>query len=151
MIQKNTNLLFLALTAGLLLITAAVANAKVNTGVFSNTAIHGYDPVAYFTEGKAIKGDREFTYEWKDVKWRFASQEHLDLFTADPAKYAPQYGGYCAWATSQGYLANGDPKVWTIWEDKLYLNFNEEVKEKWVQDIPGYVKLADENWPELAQ
>ena len=111
-------------------------------------AIKGYDPVAYHKEGKPVKGSNKYELTWKDAKWRFASAEHRDLFKTNPETYAPRYGGYCAWAVSQGYTASVDPEnAWTIFEGKLYLNYNVEVKEKWQMDIPGNIKKADANWP----
>jgi hypothetical protein len=111
-------------------------------------AIKGYDPVAFHTAGKPTKGSGKYELEWKDAKWRFASAENRALFEADPEKYAPQYGGYCAWAISEGYTASVDPEnAWSIVDGKLYLNYNVEVKEKWEKDIPGHIQKADANWP----
>ncbi|CAM4142024.1 YHS domain-containing (seleno)protein [Vibrio agarivorans] len=116
---------------------------------FFGKAIKGYDPVAYFTQGKPVKGDADFVYEWNDAKWYFASKQHLETFMSNPEKYAPQYGGYCAWAVSNGYTAKIDPNAWRIVDDKLYLNYNKSVQEKWQQDIAGNVAKADKNWPSL--
>ena len=111
-------------------------------------AIKGYDPVAYHVDGKPAEGSDKYELKWKDAKWRFANAKHRDLFEADPDRYAPRYGGYCAWAVSQGYTASVDPKnAWSIVDGKLYLNFDVEVKEKWEKDIPGNIKKADANWP----
>jgi YHS domain-containing protein len=116
---------------------------------FFGKAIKGYDPVAYFTQGKPVEGDADFAYEWNDAKWYFASKQHLEAFMSNPEKYAPQYGGYCAWAVSNGYTAKIDPNAWRIVDDKLYLNYNKSVQEKWQQDIAGNVAKADKNWPSL--
>ncbi|MDN2482814.1 YHS domain-containing (seleno)protein [Vibrio agarivorans] len=116
---------------------------------FFGKAIKGYDPVAYFTQGKPVKGDADFVYEWNDAKWYFASKQHLEAFMSNPEKYAPQYGGYCAWAVSNGYTAKIDLNAWRIVDDKLYLNYNKSVQEKWQQDIAGNVAKADKNWPSL--
>lgn len=110
-------------------------------------ALKGYDPVAYFNDGKAVEGSEQFTHEWNGANWRFASAEHRDAFIREPEKYAPQFGGYCAWAVSHGYTAKGDPNAWKIVDDKLYLNYNQDVKAKWEQDVPGYISRGDENWP----
>jgi hypothetical protein len=111
-------------------------------------AIKGYDPVAYHTDGKPAEGSDQYELKWKDAKWRFASAEHRDLFRADPEKYAPRYGGYCAWAVAQGYTAGVDPEnAWTIVDGILYLNYDIKIKEKWEKDIPGNIKKADANWP----
>ena len=111
-------------------------------------AIKGYDPVAFYKDGKPVKGSDKYEYKWKDAKWRFASAENRDLFKANPENYAPRYGGYCAWAVSQGSTAGVDPKnAWKIVEGKLYLNYNVDIQEKWAADIPGNIKKADANWP----
>ncbi len=112
-------------------------------------AIKGYDPVAYFTDGRPVRGKEEFQYEWKGAKWRFASAEHRDLFKAGPDKYAPQYGGYCAYAVSQGKTADIDPDAWNIVNGRLYLNLSRDVQKIWSRDIPGYIRKADLNWPRI--
>ena len=120
--------------------------------VFTNfwgKAIRGYDPVAYFKQGQAVEGQKEFQFIWKDAKWYFSSQENRNDFIRAPESYAPQYGGYCAWAVSQGYTANIDPEAWNIHEGKLYLNYSQEVKKTWAKDIPGNIQKGDENWPKL--
>jgi YHS domain-containing protein len=110
-------------------------------------AIKGYDPVAYFTDMKPVKGSPEFEYSWRGARWRFSSAAHREMFRADPVKYAPGYGGYCAYAVSQGKLADIDPDSWTIYESRLYLNLNKDVQKLWEKDKPGYIRKADENWP----
>lgn len=126
---------------------AALAKDPVYTGRFSNLAVDGYDPVAYFTEGAPVKGDKEFTTDYNGAEWRFASADNLAAFKAAPEKYAPQYGGYCAWAVSQNYTARGNPENFTVVDGKLYLNYNDEIQARWEADIPGFVAKADENWP----
>ncbi|MEQ9314982.1 MAG: YHS domain-containing (seleno)protein [Henriciella sp.] len=123
--------------------------APVYTGNFSNTAVQGHDPVAYFTDGKPVKGSKEFTAEYQGAEFRFATADNLAAFKADPAKYAPQYGGYCAWAISQGYAAKGDADHWKIVDGKLYLNYNKKIQEDWEQDQASYIVQADTNWPEV--
>ena len=113
-------------------------------------AIKGYDPVAYFTQQKAVKGSAFYSYHWDGVTWYFASIEHRDLFKANPQEYVPQYGGYCAWAMSRGYFAGVDPKVWYIYNEKLYLNYNEGIGKKWEKDIPGSIEKGDAQWKRLA-
>lgn len=110
-------------------------------------AVRGTDVVAYFTQGKAVAGDEEFSHDWRGVTWLFASAEHRDQFAANPEAYAPAYGGYCAWAVSQGYTAPIDPNAWAIVDDQLYLNFNRNVQRRWERDIPGNIAKADANWP----
>jgi len=126
---------------------AFAKSAEIYTGYFSSLAVGGYDSVAYFKDGKPVEGKAEFSMEYKGATWRFASQANLDAFKADPTAYAPQYGGYCAWAVSQGYTASGDPHVWTIVNNKLYLNYDKSVQTKWEKDIPGFIAKADKNWP----
>ena len=114
-------------------------------------AIGGADPVAYFTEESFVPGSAEHTYEWQGATWQFASAENRELFANSPEDYAPQYGGYCAWAVGQKALAAIDPNAWSIVEGKLYLNANERIQDRWNKDIPGNIALADQNWPELSQ
>ncbi len=109
-------------------------------------AIHGYDTVAYFTEGKPMKGSADFSHAWQDARWQFASATNRDLFTADPDRYAPQYGGYCALGLSAGEYADIDPNAWTIVEDKLYLNNTMEYREAWRKAPKAYFATADYNW-----
>lgn len=116
---------------------------------FFGKAIRGYDPVAYFTQSKAIEGNDDYRYEWNGAEWRFFSKQHLDLFKADPEQYAPQYGGYCAWAVSKGYTAKIDPQAWNIVGGKLYLNYSKSVQQTWQGDIAGNIANADANWPIL--
>ena len=112
-------------------------------------AIRGYDPVAYHAEGKPVKGKRAHRVEWKGATWSFASAENKALFEADPEKYAPRYGGYCAWAVSNGYTASIDPDAWSIVDGKLYLNYSLGVRTQWSENIPGNIAKGDVNWPKL--
>lgn len=140
-----------------LLLTAALpvlaANWNVDQGgTFTRgtgAMIKGYDPVAYFTEGKPVKGSAEYAHEYDGHTFWFASEEHRRLFVADPEKYAPQYGGYCAWAVAQGELADIDPNAWAIHDGRLYLNYNANIQSRWEADIPGHIVRADANWPQL--
>jgi len=110
-------------------------------------AVDGSDVVAYFTEGAPVAGDEAITHDYMGTTWRFSTEANRDAFAADPAAYAPQYGGYCAYAVSQGYTAPTVPEAWTIVDGKLYLNFSTSVRRRWARDIPGYVAAADANWP----
>lgn len=141
---------FLMVAALLLcLTTPSVGEAKDE--IYTNwwgLAIKGYDPVAFFKNGVPVEGSNEYELTWKEAKWRFTSAENRDLFKADPGQYAPQYGGYCAWAVAEGSTASVDPKnAWKIVEGKLYLNYNKEIQAKWAKDIPGNIARADANWP----
>lgn len=112
-------------------------------------AIKGYDPVAYFTENRPVKGIQEHEYEWNGAIWQFASSAHRDEFRRDPEKYAPGYGGYCAYAVSQGKTADIDPEAWTVFEDRLYLNLDKDVQKLWEKNRREYIRKADENWPRI--
>jgi YHS domain-containing protein len=130
----------------------AVSFAFQHSAVYKtkdNLALSGYDAVSYFKYGKPVPGKPEFSYKWMDATWRFSSSENRDAFASDPEKYAPQYGGYCAFGTSQGHLVPGDPQAWKVVDNKLYLNYNKDVQKYWLQDVPGYIRKADENWPKL--
>ena len=132
------------------LFVVPVAAQKVNTS-FRGLAIDGYDPVAYFTESKPVKGDSKFTAEFGGARYRFASAANRDLFLKDPAKYVPQYGAYCAYAVSRGYTADTDPRAWKIVEGRLFLNYNLEVQKLWEADVPGNITKGDANWPALSR
>ena len=123
----------------------ARAEKPINATLFG-VAIKGYDPVAYFTVSKPGKGESDFTYEWNGATWRFASTAHRDAFKTEPEKYAPQFGGYCAWAVSQGETAGIDPGAWKIVNGKLYLNYSLEIQKKWESDVPGNISKAEVNW-----
>ena len=127
--------------------TKAFALDPTYTGIFSSDAIKGYDTVAYFTENKPVKGKSEFSLEYNEAKWLFSSQENLDLFKADPEKYAPQYGGYCAYAVSQGSTASIRPELFTIYNGKLYLNYNDSINDKWSANKDSFIEEADKKWP----
>lgn len=133
----------------ILLIMAPLAHAAdpIYTGFFSNVAVGGYDPIAYFTEGEAVEGDQAHALEYMGAEFRFNSESNLAMFRADPEKYAPQYGGYCAWAMATGDFAKGDPHYWAIVDGKLYLNYDRKIQEKWQKDIPGFIESADARWP----
>ena len=113
-------------------------------------AVRGTDVVAYFTERRAIAGSPAFTHDWRGATWRFASAANRDLFAADPDRYAPAYGGFCAFAVSEGYTAPIDPQAWRIVDGRLFLNYDQAIKRRWERDIPGRVARADANWPRLS-
>lgn len=126
---------------------AKAAEPPVFIGEFAGVAINGYDAVAYVSSNRAVKGDPALTVDWNGATWRFSSAANRDAFKADPARYAPQYGGYCAWAVAQGYTASTDPDAFTVHEGKLYLNYSKSVERKWRKDIPGNVAKGNRNWP----
>lgn len=114
-------------------------------------AIQGYDPVAYFTQSAAMKGESRFSHDWNGVTWRFASAEHRAAFQADPERYAPQFGGYCAYAVANGYTAKTDPRAWHIEDGKLYLNFNDDVRTQWHGQRHDLIRKGHRNWPGVIQ
>jgi YHS domain-containing protein len=130
-------------------VSPAAAKDPISTGFLSSLAVSGYDPVAYFTAGKPVEGRGNHEYEWNGATWRFSSAENLSSFKSDPEAYAPQYGGYCAWAVSQGYTASSDPQAWRIVDGKLYLNYSKGVQKTWAQDVPGNIAKGDANWPKV--
>ena len=122
--------------------TANAADA-VYTSYFSSKAVSGYDVVSYFTESKPVKGSSKYTFEYQGADWYFSSAENLALFKTNPVKYAPQYGGHCAWALSNDQIAPGNAPFWTVYNDKLYLNYDKSVMDTWVTDKDAFIKQAD--------
>ncbi|HXO22576.1 MAG TPA: YHS domain-containing (seleno)protein [Thermoanaerobaculia bacterium] len=109
-------------------------------------ALGGFDAVAYFTDGKAVAGKADLHHSWKGAEWHFASADDRDRFAADPGKYAPQYGGHCAWGMAQDHLQNGDPEVWKIVGGKLYLFINQDAREQWEKGLPATLSQGDQAW-----
>ncbi len=142
-IRRSLHAAAIALTLSLPL-SAAWSAEEVN--IQNGYAVHGYDVVAYFTEGEPTLGVDEFQTEYDGATFRFASADHLAAFEADPEAYVPAYGGFCAFGTAMGRKFDGDPQVWKIVDGKLYLNVNQSVQERWEGDIPGFVRGADNNW-----
>lgn len=134
------------------LLISGAANAKddaVNTGWFNNTAIKGYDSVAYFTQNKAIKGNDKYTFSYLGADWHFSSEENKTAFAENPKRYAPQYGGWCAYAMADDGNAVGiDPEAFYIHEDKLYLNYSQSVQQKWLSNLLPYIVMADGYYPQ---
>jgi len=145
---KTTGMILLNFSAAFFLLTGAgnMADGKPQA---DDTAIKGYDTVAYFKSGQAVKGIETVTFQWHGMTWFFSTKENRNLFAAAPESYAPQYDGYCAWAMSEGRKAQTDPEVWTIVNGKLYLNCSKTAYEKWSKDIPGNIKKADSNWSKI--
>lgn len=134
--------------ATLLFHASANAGSSINTGYFGGVAIEGYDPVAYFSKGKPMKGSEKFAYDWLGATWHFASGEHRGLFVKNPIKYAPQYGGHCSsGAAKGGNTANIDPEAWAIVDGKLYLQYSKKVLEGWRNDPAARIAAADQRWP----
>ena len=129
---------------------AAVSAADLDMNANANdVAISGYDPVAYFSESEATKGSVQYTATYKNAIYHFSSEEHRDLFRADPGAYAPQYGGYCAFGVTKEKKFDVDPEAWRIVDNKLYLNLNKDVQKHWLRDVPGYIATANDIWPDI--
>ena len=141
------------IAAGLLLIAITVV-AQTPRGTSFNTtrgvALDGYDVVAYFTNGRAVKGSAANAHVWEGTTWHFASSAHRDEFRKWPEKYAPQFGGFCAYGVSRGYTVAVDPEAWSIVAGRLYLNYSKRVQRTWDQDRSTYIKRAEAHWPALA-
>ena len=137
-------------TALLALAVAPPAGAQSQSFSEGGAAIRGYDAVAYHTEGRPVRGNAAFTFDWSGATWRFASAANRDLFAADPSRYAPAYGGFCAYAVSEGYTAPTDPNAWRIVNGQLFLNYNRTIQRRWEQDIPGRILRGNANWPRLS-
>ena len=123
------------------------AKDEIYTSFFSSDAVGGYDTVAFFKEGQPVKGLKEYKVSYKGANWFFSSLENKEAFNNKPEKFAPQYGGYCAWAVANGDTAKGDPAHWTIHAGKLYLNYDEEIKDRWLKKIEFFISKGDANWP----
>lgn len=137
-----------AVALGFYLTPKTLAPARVFSS--DGFAIRGTDSVAYFTESRPVAGDPTITYDWAGATWSFASAEHRDLFAGDPEAYAPQYGGFCAWAVAaKAELFSTQPDNWSIVDGKLYLNFNDGVQETWNTDPEGFIMEGDKRWPEI--
>lgn len=140
--MKTFLILFLALT-----FQSVAFGQKSEVFIAGGKAIAGYDPVAYFTEKKPVKGKPEFNLEYLGAVWYFSSEANKKLFQASPDTYAPQYGGYCAFGAAGGYKAKISPDAWSIVNNKLYLNYDQNVQMDWLNDKEALIKKADSNWP----
>ena len=112
-------------------------------------AINGYDPVAYFTDGKPVKGESQFQLKWNNAAWQFASKTNLEKFKSQPEKYSPQFGGFCSFGVSKGYKVKSEPDAWTIVNNKLYLNYNLQVKDDWSKDRDNLISVAEKKWTDI--
>ncbi|MEP3051267.1 MAG: YHS domain-containing (seleno)protein [Erythrobacter sp.] len=148
---------FLAIAAALAAPLTLAVPANADGGIFVGTsgtsiAVSGYDAVSYFQgSGVPVQGDARFKVEHNGAEWHFSSQANADAFASNPAAYAPQYGGHCAWAMSRGSLAPGDPQLYRIVDGKLYLNFRDDVQRTWLSDIPGFISKADVAWVDIPE
>ncbi len=132
--------------ASIFLISLSFLAVAQKSSIYTNKkgAIEGYDPVTYFT-----KGDELINHEWSGATWYFSSEENKTAFESDPEKYAPQFGGYCAYAVSQGYTYKSSPEAWKVVDGKLYLNYSKGIQRKWEADQESFIKQANENWPTI--
>ena len=147
MLRRIISALAAVVVAGLIA-GPAFAGGTVNKTVFG-TALKGYDVVAYHIAGKPVEGSQRISYKWRDATWRFTSVKHRDLFAADPERYAPAYGGYCAYGMAQGAKIDIDPSAWRIVDGTLYLNVNKRVQQTWKSDISGFIARANRHWRRL--
>ena len=144
--------MLMALFIGIAVAFAACSNVPsaiaVNTDA-TGTALKGYDAVAYFTVNNAVKGDPRFEYVWNGAKWYFSTEENMMKFRERPEEFAPQFGGYCSYAVSEGYTADGDPEAWKVVDRKLYLNYNRKVRETWEQNQTERIEKGKKNWSDF--
>ncbi len=143
-----------AVVAAALFYNVAVTPAEAKrpqfyTGLVANTAVGGYDPVAYFQKGRPVRGSSKHVLKHKGVNWRFSSAANLAAFKANPGRYIPAFGGYCAWAVSQGYTAKGDPRAWKIVGGRLYLNYNRSIQKRWERNQSANIRAGNRNWPSV--
>jgi YHS domain-containing protein len=136
---------YISLFAFIFLAQSAIAQSEIFTT--TEGAINGYDAVGYFTENKPVKGKKENSFVWKDETWYFSSVQNLVTFKSNPEKFAPQFGGYCAYGMSRGYKAKTDADAWTIADGKLYLNYNLDVRKIWNEKQSEFIEKANQNWP----
>ena len=130
--------------AAFILLNAHAQRSQVY--IADGKAIKGYDPVAFFTASKPVRGQDSLMLQWNGAVWYFADRKNLESFKAAPEKYAPRYGGYCAYGTAQGHKAPTEVETWSILDGKLYFNYNQKVKEMWSKDRAAMIKKADRNW-----
>jgi YHS domain-containing protein len=148
--QTRRTILQSALGIGLALVTATAASAApANYTGGTGAGASGYDVVAYFTQSKAVRGKADITASYNGVTWRFSSEANKALFVANPGKYAPKFGGYCAWAVAHGVTAPGSPQAWSIVGGRLYLNINKSIRAKWKADAATQIKNGNANWPKV--
>jgi len=138
---------YIAFSVLFIIVQGAIAQSEVFSTI--EGAINGYDVVSYFTDGKPVIGKKENSFVWKDENWYFSSQENLKSFKSNPEKFAPQFGGYCAYGMSRGYKAKTEPDAWTIIDGKLYLNYNLDVKKIWGEKRSEFIDKATQNWPSV--
>jgi YHS domain-containing protein len=150
-LAMNRRITLAAAFAAILPAAAMAAAPEIFTGIIDGVGAGGYDAVSYFDGARPVEGKAEFSTDWKGATWRFATEANLAAFKSSPEKFAPQFGGYCAYAVSKGATAKGDPLVWTLVDGKLYFNLSSDVKKLWSADIPGNIAKGNANWPAVLQ
>lgn len=148
--KLNSRKMFLVALIGTVAVVFAACNSSeralgINTSS-DGLALRGFDAVAYFAVDSAVKGNAKYEYAWNGAKWLFSTEENMKKFQANPEAYAPQFGGYCSFAVSEGYTADGDPEAWKVVDGKLYLNYNKQVREKWEKDQAERIEKGVANW-----
>jgi hypothetical protein len=149
--MQRRSFIVACLGAALVATPAIAGKAKVYTGILDGVGAGGYDVVAYQTDGEARPGDEALEVAHEGVAYRFATAANRDLFAANPERYLPQFGGYCAWAVAGGYTAHGDPEAWTVVDGKLYLNYSKSIRSRWERDVPGNIAKGEANWPKVLE
>lgn len=132
-----------------LVCTPVVMAGKINKSFLKGIAIEGYDPVGYFLENRALKGNPNISFKWQDAVWYFVSSANRDLFAADPIKYAPQYGGHCANGMSEGHKVSGNPEIWRMIAGKLYFFYAQTGRDRWATNTDQWIEDANRNWERL--
>lgn len=130
-------------------VDASPMSRRILTDSTSGLALFGYDPVAYFTDGKAIRGQHKYEWVWKGVSWTFASRSNREVFRQDPDVYAPQFGGHGALAMARGYVSGANPRIWAIYRDRLYLFYSYTSRVAWVEELDKHVERGDDAWVEI--
>ncbi len=145
--RHRLSLALLVLVAAVALCSPLLAQPPIEKDK-NGLALRGWDTVSYF-DGKPVQGKAEFSTEWKGATWRFASAAHRDAFIADPNKYAPQYGGHCAYGLAKGHLVTADPQIWKVIGGKLYVNYDSDVQKSWEKKTAQYIVDANAEWQKL--
>ncbi len=148
--MKITILTITVVFAAMFMPAASAGSDPVFTGWRDNNAVGGYDVTSFYA-GLPLKGKPEFSVQHEGARWMFTTRTNLDVFTEDPDRFAPAYGGYCAWAVANDKLAKGSPKHWNVEDGRLYLNFNGRIKKRWSQDKARFIQEADANWPAILE
>jgi hypothetical protein len=149
MMTRRTTLGLVAVTPVALMRPRPARAAEPRIFQRGGAAINGTDPVAYFDGAGPSAGQPDLAHDWMGATWRFASAVNRDVFAADPDRYAPAFGGYCAFAASRGYLAPTIPEAWAIHDGRLYLNASLRARELWLAELPGIIAAGEANWPAI--